>query len=71
MAGVGDDACFDEVSDRHLKDCGIDEIYCVDEMLVDWMPKGKQLFTVMRGCAKEPARRVCDEYNTPNIKVFI
>ena len=26
-----------------MQDCGEGEDYCVDEMLVDWLPKGDQV----------------------------
>lgn len=69
MAGTGDDGCFDDVGERHLKDCAIDETFCMDELLADWFPKGQQLFTIMRGCAKTPARRTCEQMSTSNLKV--
>ena len=58
-----------KATERHLKDCAIDETFCMDELLADWFPKGQQLFTIMRGCAKTPARRTCEQMSTSNLKV--
>ena len=48
-----------KVGDQHLKECGVDEPYCVDDMLADWVAKGQQLIQIKRGCSAVPAISPC------------
>jgi len=57
--GVSDDSCWENVGPQHLKECGVDEPYCVDDMLADWVAKGQQLIQIKRGCSKVPAISPC------------
>ena len=48
-----------KVGPQHLKECGVDEPYCVDDMLADWVAKGQQLIQIKRGCSAVPAISPC------------
>merc|ERR1712106_551154 len=44
-----------------IEDCAQDEDYCIDEMLVDWLPKGEQLTMIKRACSSKGTGGPCDE----------
>ena len=48
-----------KVGDQHLKECGVDEPYCVDDMFADWVAKGQQIIQITRGCSATPAISPC------------
>ena len=52
--GVGDDRCFEHPSENSLVDCKEGEDFCVDDLIIDWLPRGDQVARIVRGCSKEP-----------------
>ena len=52
--GVGDDRCFEHPSENSLTDCAQGEDYCIDELIIDWLPRGDQVARIVRGCSKVP-----------------
>ena len=41
--GIGDDRCWENLSSLQLQDCDFDQDYCMDEIIIDWLPKGEQV----------------------------
>ena len=44
-------------------DCGIDQLFCKDELTVDWFVYGTQVAIIQRGCSATEAKPDC----TPTI----
>lgn len=66
--GVSDDRCFEDLHDGLLADCSAEQMYCVDDMLVDWLATGEQVVKIRRGCSALPPNKDCVEGELDQIK---
>ena len=42
-----------------VQDCTHGEQYCKDDLLIDWLPRGDQIYHIVRGCSRTPADDEC------------